>query len=192
MSNLPSQPDNPQSNNNKQEGPSDSNYACIKAQDKTRTEYIRTWTQSLLRKVKIQELTNLRDYFWSSSEGSTQLSSLDRALPELLLLNQNLYCEGGFYRGEWDLHQLGEVGFSPGGGRAAKPRGQSAGWSGLHRLSPPTRASPPRVDAWQPRLGPNHLKPWLISQGVWLTSQPLGPHSLGLARLVHVPITPPW
>jgi hypothetical protein len=37
-SNLPSQTDNPQSNNNKQEGASDSNYACIKAQDKTRQE----------------------------------------------------------------------------------------------------------------------------------------------------------
>jgi hypothetical protein len=30
--------DNPQSNNNKQEGPSDSNYVCIKALDKTRQE----------------------------------------------------------------------------------------------------------------------------------------------------------
>jgi hypothetical protein len=36
-SNLPSRTDNPQSNNNKQEGPSDSNYAHIKAQEKTRT-----------------------------------------------------------------------------------------------------------------------------------------------------------
>jgi hypothetical protein len=46
-SNLSSQTDNPQSNNNKQEGSSDSNYARIKAQDKTRTKYIRTMTQSL-------------------------------------------------------------------------------------------------------------------------------------------------
>jgi hypothetical protein len=30
--------------NHKQEGPSDSNYRCIKAQDKTRTEHIRTRT----------------------------------------------------------------------------------------------------------------------------------------------------
>jgi hypothetical protein len=73
---------------------------------------------------------------------------------------------------------------------AAKPRGRSAWWSGLHSLSPPTRASPPRVDAWQPWLRPNHLKPWLAGQGVWPTSQPLGPHGLGLARLVHMPITP--
>jgi hypothetical protein len=36
-SNLPSRTDNPQSNNNKQEGLSDSYYACIKDQDKTRT-----------------------------------------------------------------------------------------------------------------------------------------------------------
>jgi hypothetical protein len=58
-STLPSQIDNPQSNNDKQEGPSDSNYAPIKAQDKTRIEHIRTRTQSLYRKVKIQELTDL-------------------------------------------------------------------------------------------------------------------------------------
>jgi hypothetical protein len=45
--NLLSQTDNPQSNNNKQEGPSDSNYARIKAQDKTRIEHKRTRTQSL-------------------------------------------------------------------------------------------------------------------------------------------------
>jgi hypothetical protein len=46
-SNLPSRTDKPQSNNNKQEGPSDSNYARIKAQDKTRTEHIGTKTQSI-------------------------------------------------------------------------------------------------------------------------------------------------
>jgi hypothetical protein len=46
-SNLLSQTDNPQSNNNKQEGPSDSNYTRIKAQDKIRTEHIRTMTRSL-------------------------------------------------------------------------------------------------------------------------------------------------
>jgi hypothetical protein len=37
------------------------------------------------------ELTDLRDYFRSSSEDSIQLSTPDRALPVLLLLNQNLY-----------------------------------------------------------------------------------------------------
>jgi hypothetical protein len=46
-SNLPSQKDNPQSNNNKQEGSSDNNYTRIKAQDKTRTKYIRIRTQSI-------------------------------------------------------------------------------------------------------------------------------------------------
>jgi hypothetical protein len=46
-SNLLRRTDNPQSNNNKQEGLSDSNYASIKAQDKTRTEHIKTRTQSL-------------------------------------------------------------------------------------------------------------------------------------------------
>jgi hypothetical protein len=39
----------------------------------------------------IQELTDLRDYFWSSSKDSTQLLTLDRASPALLLLNWNLY-----------------------------------------------------------------------------------------------------
>jgi hypothetical protein len=85
--------------------------------------------------VKIQELTDLRDYFQSSSEDSTRLLTLDRASPALLLLNWNLYkwrttsrvwCvdfhhEGGIYRGEWDLHRLGEVSLVPGGGR----RGQA-------------------------------------------------------------------
>jgi replication initiation and membrane attachment protein DnaB len=46
-SNLPSWIDNPQSNNIKQEGSNDSNYSHIKAQDKTRTEHIRSRTQSL-------------------------------------------------------------------------------------------------------------------------------------------------
>jgi hypothetical protein len=79
--------------------------------------------------------------------------------------------------GEWDLDRLGYVGLGPGGGRAAKPRG-------LHQLSPPTRVSP-HVDARQPRLGLNHLKPWLAGQGFgpvgWLVgplglgSRPLGP-----------------
>jgi hypothetical protein len=38
----------------------------------------------------IRELTDLRDYFRSLSECSTQLSTPDRALPALLLLNRNL------------------------------------------------------------------------------------------------------
>jgi hypothetical protein len=59
----------------------------------------------------------------------------------------NFHRDGGIYRGEWDLHRFGEVGLEPGGGRAAKPRGRPDGWSRLHRLSPPTRTSPPRVDA---------------------------------------------
>jgi hypothetical protein len=35
----------------------------------------------------------------------------------------DFHCEGGIYRGEWDLHQLGEVSFAPSSGRAAKSRG---------------------------------------------------------------------
>jgi hypothetical protein len=36
----------------------------------------------------MQELTDLRDYNWSSSENSTRLSTPNRASPMLLLLNQ--------------------------------------------------------------------------------------------------------
>jgi hypothetical protein len=80
--------------------------------------------------------------------------------------------EGFIYRGEWDLHQLRKVDLMPGGGRTTKPHGQSAKWSGFHRLSPLTRASPPRVDAWQPSFGSNRVKPWPVGQ-------PLGPLGLG-------------
>jgi hypothetical protein len=80
---------------------------------------------------------------------------------------------------------------APGGRRVAKPRGRPARWSGLHRLSPPTRASPPRVDTWQPRLGPNHLKPQPASQGVGPASRPLGPLGLGSGLLgSHIKYTP--
>jgi hypothetical protein len=98
--------------------------------------------------VKIQELTDLRDYFWSSSEDSTRLSTPDKASPMLLLLNRKLYkwrttsrvwCvdfhrRGAFYRGEWDLHQHEEVSLARGGGQAAKTRGRAARWSGLCQL----------------------------------------------------------
>jgi hypothetical protein len=63
----------------------------------------------------------------------------------------------GIYRGGWDLHRLGEVGLAPCGGQAAKPRRQPTGWSGLHRLSPPTWPSPPHVDTSQPRPGLNRV-----------------------------------
>jgi hypothetical protein len=95
----------------------------------------------------------------------------------------NVVCQhstwGGIYRGEWDLHRLVEVGLVPGGGQLAKPCGRPSGWSGLHRLSPPTQASPPRVDVWQPGIDLNRLKPWpagrpLVPLG--LGSSPLGPH----------------
>jgi hypothetical protein len=76
---------------------------------------------------------------------------------------------GGIYRGEWDLHQLEGVSLALGGGRAAKPRGRLPRWSGLHQLSPPTWASPVRVDAWQTRLRLNRLKPRPIQPGVWPT-----------------------
>jgi hypothetical protein len=37
----------------------------------------------------------------------------------------------GIYRGEWDLHRLGEIDLAPGGGQTAKPRGWLAGWTDL-------------------------------------------------------------
>jgi hypothetical protein len=97
---------------------------------------------------------------------------------------------GGIYRGELDLHRLGEVSLAVGGGRPAKPRGQPAKWSILHWLSPPARASPPRIDAWQPRRWPNRLKPWPTDQGVGPADRPLGPLGLGSAHLVRVSNTP--
>jgi hypothetical protein len=44
---------------------------------------------------------------------------------------------------------------------------------------PPTWLSPARVDAWQPWLGLNCLKPWLAGRPLGplgLGSSPLGPH----------------
>jgi hypothetical protein len=46
----------------------------------------------------------------------------------------NFHREGGIYRGEWDLHQLGEIGLMSGGGWPAKPHGRPVEWSGLHQL----------------------------------------------------------
>jgi hypothetical protein len=46
----------------------------------------------------------------------------------------DFHHEGCIYRSECDLLRLGEVSSVPGGGQSAKPRGQLAGWSGLHRL----------------------------------------------------------
>jgi hypothetical protein len=65
---------------------------------------------------------------------------------------------------------------APGGGRPAW-------WSSLHQLSPLTQASPPRVDVWQPRLGPNRLKPWPVGQGVGPVGRPLGLLGLGSGAL---------
>jgi hypothetical protein len=59
--------------------------------------------------------------------------------------------------------------------------GRLARWNGLHWLSLPTRASPPRVDVWQLRLRPNRLKPEPAGR-------PLGP--LGLGSGPHVKYTP--
>jgi hypothetical protein len=60
-----------------------------------------------------------------------------------------------------------------------RPGGQSTCLTRRVERAPPTRPSPPRVDAWQLRLGPNCLKPWPASQGVGLAGWPLGPLDLG-------------
>jgi hypothetical protein len=60
-------------------------------------------------------------------------------------------------------------------------RGQfGARWWPGYRVErhPPTRASPPRVDVWQPRLEPNRLKPWPADRPLdplVLGNGPLGP-----------------
>jgi hypothetical protein len=51
---------------------------------------------------------------------------------------------GGIYRGEWDLHRLGEVGLALGGGRAARPH---------RRVVPKAWAKPHQTLADRP-LGP--------------------------------------
>jgi hypothetical protein len=57
-------------------------------------------------------------------------------------------------------------------------------WPASRVEQPPlTRASPPRVDAWQPRLEPNRLKPWPASQGVGSTGRLMEPLSLGSGPL---------
>jgi hypothetical protein len=59
------------------------------------------------------------------------------------------------------------------------PVGQAMWSAGQVEQLPPTRASPPRVDMWQPRFGLNCLKPWPAGQGVGPTIQPLGRLNLG-------------
>jgi hypothetical protein len=69
----------------------------------------------------------------------------------------DFHHEGAICWGEWDLHRHGEISLAPGGSRPAKPRGRLA----LVERCPPTQDSPPQVDAWQPRFGPNNHKPRL-------------------------------
>jgi hypothetical protein len=56
------------------------------------------------------------------------------------------------------------------------PAGQATWSTGQVERPPPTRASPPRVDAWQRRLGTNRLKQYPAGR-------PLGPLSLGSGPL---------
>jgi hypothetical protein len=64
-----------------------------------------------------------------------------------------------------------------------RPGGQATWPADQVDRPPPTRPSPPRVDAWQPRLGPNRLKPWPADEGVGPACRPLDPLSLGSGRL---------
>jgi hypothetical protein len=75
-------------------------------------------------------------------------------------------------QGHGELHQLEKVDLVPSGGRPA-------GWSGLHRLSPPPRPSTPRVDLCPRSYGPNRHKTWLADQEVWTACRSLGPFGLG-------------
>jgi hypothetical protein len=75
------------------------------------------------------------------------------------------------------------------------PGGQDSWPVGRVDWPPPTfstdSGSPPRVDAWQPRLEPNLLKPWSTGQVVRPTDHPLGPLGLGSGSLgPHVKYTP--
>jgi hypothetical protein len=72
---------------------------------------------------------------------------------------------------------------APGGGWLAKPRGWPAEWSTLHRLSPPTWASPPRVDCGKQGAGR------IASNPGW-PADPWAHSAWGLAHLVHVSNTP--
>jgi hypothetical protein len=58
------------------------------------------------------------------------------------------------------------------------PASQAMWPAGQVERPPPTRASPPRIDVWQPRLGLNRLKPWPAGRPLCsldLGSSPLGP-----------------
>jgi hypothetical protein len=117
----------------------------------------------------------------------------------LLLVNQNPYkwrtksrvlyldfhCEGGIIgvnRTSTDLET--SVWHQVVASRPSHVAGRAGG------LSPPTRASPPRVDMWQARLELNRLKAWPAGQGVGLAGQPFAHLSWGLAHLLHMSNTP--
>jgi hypothetical protein len=89
-------------------------------------------------------------------------------------VSPHFQCRGVWAMGE--LHRLGEVGLAPSGGRPAKPHGRSAGWSGLHQLSPQPCPSTPCVDTCPQSHRPNRHK-------TWPTGRPLGPFGLGFGPL---------
>jgi hypothetical protein len=125
-SNPSSRMDNPPSNKNKQEGPSEGNNACIKSQDKSRTEHVRTRTHRSPRSLlKLEWKLNLTP---DSLQGFTYATTTTKPEP-LQVENYKmsvvfwLSLWGGIYSSECDLHRLGEDGLTPGGGRVAKPHG---------------------------------------------------------------------
>jgi hypothetical protein len=157
----------------------------------TRTKYIGTRTQSLQRKLKIQ------DYFRRSSKNPTRLSTPDRASPALLLLNRNRYkwrttCRvccwgfsrwGGLYRGRRESPPTWQGRFGANGHPAGHPCGRSATPLGLHRLQASDPSLWTDVEMCQPSPGPSQLKPWLAGHGVGLASRPLCPLGLGFDPL---------
>jgi hypothetical protein len=83
----------------------------------------------------------------------------------------DFHREGGIYRGEWDLHRLGEVGLAPGGGPGSwveQPPltfSTDSGFSSCRHVATKARAEPPQTLAGRPLgslgLGSDPLSPFV-------------------------------
>jgi hypothetical protein len=102
----------------------------------------------------------------------------------LLLLNQNLYKwrttsrvwyldfhhDGGIYRGDWDLHRLGEDSFVSGGGRPGGAASTESGFSSsCICVATKAQAGPPQTLARRPRSWAGQPAPLPTQPGVWPT-----------------------
>jgi hypothetical protein len=73
----------------------------------------------------------------------------------------DFHREGDIYRGEWDLHQLGEVGLAPGGGRPGGAASTDSGFSSSYRrMATKARAEPPQILVGRLALGPTRPGVW--------------------------------